>query len=70
MHELPLPRHLLTFLRSLPVASSDQLHANWERTRTTKSEAVKNRVESHRMKMIRRGPTGIGLQALRTGFNK
>lgn len=65
--ELPFPRHLIYFLTSLPVSQSDQLHANWERTKTTKSASIKSRVTGHRPRVILREGAGRGasLQALR-----
>ncbi|XP_019855655.1 PREDICTED: uncharacterized protein LOC109584376 [Amphimedon queenslandica] len=62
--ELPLPRHVISYLISLPISCSDRLHANWERTRSTKCKLVKERLESHRPK--RGGATNVGvLQVLK-----
>lgn len=61
--ELPLPRHIISFLTSLPVAQSDKLHANWERTKTAKAASVRHRQVSHRPRPGIGGTTS--LQTLR-----
>ena len=60
--ELPLPKHLISFLCTLPIARSDQLHQNWERTKTSKAELVRKRGEARKPKQSR---YASGLQAFR-----
>ena len=60
--ELPLPKHLLSYLCTLPVARSIQLHQNWERTKTSKAELVRKRGEARKPKQSR---YASGLQAFR-----
>ena len=49
MKELPVPKHLLSYLCSLPVARSDLLHQNWERVRSNKCEAIRKKGASRRL---------------------
>ena len=65
--ELPLPKHLLSFLCTLPVARSEQLHQNWERTKTSKAELVRKRGEARKPKQSR---YASGLQAFRQQWLK
>ncbi len=48
LKELPLPKHLLSYLCSLPVSESQTLHQNWERVRSSKCEAVRKKGAARR----------------------
>ena len=64
LKELPLPPHLIAFLSTLPISCSEELHANWERRRSSKSEVVRKRGEARRKGAGREGKKG-GLHLLR-----
>ena len=51
----PLPRHLFSFLNSLPVGRSLELHESWGRVRSSKSEGVRRRERGRRPKQPRLG---------------
>ena len=48
--ELPLPPHLISYLCSLPVSCSDQLHEGWIRTKSGKDISVKTKHAARRPK--------------------
>ena len=59
--ELPLPAHLITYLCSLPVSFSDQLHDGWMRTKTGKDINVKTKHAGRRPK----GSKYVGIHQIR-----
>ena len=63
--ELPLPRHLISYMMTLPLDCSDRLHDNWDRVRMNNPKPQRS--------MNRDGSkfnNNATLQALRTLQNK
>ena len=65
--ELPIPKHLVSYLCCLPVAKSDLLHQNWERIRSNKCEAIRKKGASRRRheRLGSDSPAGSGISAVR-----
>ena len=61
--ELSLPRHLVSFLMSLPLDCSKTLHENWDRIRTNTPNKQKSKPSRDGSKF----DSGASLQALKTG---
>ena len=63
--ELPLPRHLISYLMSLPLQCSERLHDNWDRIRISNS-ASKQRSRPLKNRDGSKFDSGASLQALKT----